>query len=66
MHATLLNINMFQCANIFLRHPDKTDHPMAEDKFVEITKAYEVCSVLFQILLEAGSNIEGVLLIVSY
>lgn len=24
------------------RHPDKTDHPMAEDKFVEITKAYEV------------------------
>lgn len=23
-------------------HPDKTDHPMAEDKFVEITKAYEL------------------------
>lgn len=24
------------------RHPDKTDHPSAENKFVEITKAYEV------------------------
>ncbi|XP_012528124.1 dnaJ homolog subfamily C member 16 [Monomorium pharaonis] len=23
-------------------HPDKTDHPMAEEKFVEITKAYEL------------------------
>lgn len=27
---------------IFFRHPDKTDHPGAENKFVEITKAYEV------------------------
>lgn len=26
----------------FFRHPDKTDHPGAENKFVEITKAYEV------------------------
>ncbi|XP_011300799.1 dnaJ homolog subfamily C member 16 isoform X2 [Fopius arisanus] len=25
-------------------HPDKTDHPDAEDKFVEITKAYELLS----------------------
>lgn len=25
---------------------------MAEDKFVEITKAYEVCSLLFNILLK--------------
>lgn len=25
-------------------HPDKTDHPAAENKFVEITRAYEVTS----------------------
>lgn len=27
---------------VYFRHPDKNDNPAAEDKFVEITQAYEV------------------------
>lgn len=36
------NVNYY-FVNCFNRHPDKTDHPDAENKFVKITRAYEVC-----------------------
>lgn len=29
---------------VFFRHPDKSDDPLAETKFVEIKKAYELLS----------------------
>lgn len=36
-------LNVFFFINIF-RHPDKSDDPLAESKFVEIKKAYELLS----------------------
>ncbi|EGI65031.1 DnaJ-like protein subfamily C member 16 [Acromyrmex echinatior] len=41
-HATLQDIRKAYKHLVKEWHPDKTDHPMAEDKFVEITKAYEL------------------------
>ncbi|RLU16233.1 hypothetical protein DMN91_011993 [Ooceraea biroi] len=41
-HATVQTIRKAYKHLVKEWHPDKTDHPMAEDKFVEITKAYEL------------------------
>ncbi|XP_014481726.1 PREDICTED: dnaJ homolog subfamily C member 16 [Dinoponera quadriceps] len=41
-HASLQDIRKAYKHLVKEWHPDKTDHPMAEDKFVEITKAYEL------------------------
>ncbi|XP_024875532.1 dnaJ homolog subfamily C member 16 [Temnothorax curvispinosus] len=41
-HATVQDIRKAYKHLVKEWHPDKTDHPMAEDKFVEITKAYEL------------------------
>ncbi|XP_011637350.1 dnaJ homolog subfamily C member 16 [Pogonomyrmex barbatus] len=41
-HATMQDIRKAYKHLVKEWHPDKTDHPMAEDKFVEITKAYEL------------------------
>ncbi|KAK2580353.1 hypothetical protein KPH14_001249 [Odynerus spinipes] len=41
-HATLRDIRKAYKNLVKEWHPDKTDHPAAENKFVEITKAYEL------------------------
>ena len=41
-HATMLDIRKAYKNLVKEWHPDKTDHPSAENKFVEITRAYEV------------------------
>lgn len=39
----VMSVELF-CSSSFFRHPDKSDDPMAETKFVEIKKAYELLS----------------------
>ncbi|XP_015605119.1 dnaJ homolog subfamily C member 16 isoform X2 [Cephus cinctus] len=41
-HATLQDIRKAYKHLVKEWHPDKTDHPAAENKFVEITRAYEL------------------------
>ncbi|XP_057336763.1 dnaJ homolog subfamily C member 16 [Microplitis mediator] len=43
-HATIQDIRKAYKNLVKEWHPDKTDHPGAENKFVEITKAYELLS----------------------
>lgn len=42
----IYNYNFVTKKFLFFRHPDKSNHPEAETKFIEITTAYEVKSFL--------------------